>query len=145
MFNCRLNRRFRCRESFEGAKKVIHEIHKWDDFELKPVILVANKTDLVRSRSVTKQGLPLCLSMSFSLCLPVFVCRLLALLCNRLILCHISLELLFANKYEFCSKSADYSTVSILNFHLSSNPNSSLLLFRFRGPTVGDGQQLQVH
>ena len=45
------------RESYEGAKKVIHEIHKWDDIELKPLILVANKTDLVRSRTVTKQGL----------------------------------------------------------------------------------------
>ncbi|XP_054163993.1 GTP-binding protein REM 1-like [Oppia nitens] len=43
------------RESFESAKRVISEIHKWDDFDLKPVIVVANKTDLVRSRTVTKQ------------------------------------------------------------------------------------------
>ncbi|CAG2164070.1 unnamed protein product [Oppiella nova] len=43
------------KDSFESAKKVISEIHKWDDFDLKPVIVVANKTDLVRSRTVTKQ------------------------------------------------------------------------------------------
>ncbi|RWS14587.1 GTP-binding protein REM-like protein, partial [Dinothrombium tinctorium] len=44
-------------ESFEGAKKSINEIYKWDDVETKPIILVANKTDLVRSRVVSRQGL----------------------------------------------------------------------------------------
>jgi GTPase SAR1 family protein len=43
------------RESFESAKKLISEIQKWDDIEMKPLILVANKTDLVRSRTVSKQ------------------------------------------------------------------------------------------
>ncbi|XP_015793013.1 GTP-binding protein REM 1-like [Tetranychus urticae] len=43
------------RESFEGAKKIIDEIFKWDDVDTKPIILVANKTDLVRSRIVSKQ------------------------------------------------------------------------------------------
>ncbi|XP_074598134.1 uncharacterized protein LOC141852877 [Brevipalpus obovatus] len=43
------------RDSFECAKKVISEIYKWDDFESKSAILVANKTDLVRSRVITKQ------------------------------------------------------------------------------------------
>lgn len=32
------------------------DVQKWDDIELKPVILVANKSDLVRSRAVSKQG-----------------------------------------------------------------------------------------
>lgn len=44
------------RDSFEGAKGLLAEIHKWDDVEAKPVILVANKTDLVRSRIISKQG-----------------------------------------------------------------------------------------
>ncbi|RWS28661.1 RAS related protein-like protein [Leptotrombidium deliense] len=42
------------RTSFEGAKTSIDEIFKWDDVEQKPIILVANKTDLVRSRVVSK-------------------------------------------------------------------------------------------
>lgn len=44
------------RDSFEFAKKIIAEIYKWDDFESKSVILVANKMDLVRRRAVSKQG-----------------------------------------------------------------------------------------
>ncbi|KAI1301639.1 GTP-binding protein REM 1 [Halotydeus destructor] len=38
------------RESFEQAKELIEELHKWAD-EANPLILVANKTDLVRSRT----------------------------------------------------------------------------------------------
>ncbi|XP_074602466.1 uncharacterized protein LOC141856111 [Brevipalpus obovatus] len=43
------------RDSFEFAKKIITEIYRWDDFESKSVILVANKMDLVRRRAVSKQ------------------------------------------------------------------------------------------
>ena len=52
------------RESFESAKELIKEIQKWDDCDLKPMILVANKTDLVRSRTVTKQGLLMMVMMT---------------------------------------------------------------------------------
>lgn len=43
-------------QSFETCKELLMDVQKWDDIELKPVILVANKSDLVRSRAVSKQG-----------------------------------------------------------------------------------------
>ena len=58
MINCLFHR-----ESFESAKELIKEIQKWDDCDSKPMILVANKTDLVRSRTVTKQGLLIMMMM----------------------------------------------------------------------------------
>ena len=44
------------RESFEAATSALSEIQKWQSTDYKPVILVANKSDLVRSRSISKQG-----------------------------------------------------------------------------------------
>jgi GTPase SAR1 family protein len=47
-------------DSFDEAELLVKEVLKWDHVDPKPIILVANKTDLARSRVVTKQGkLPL--------------------------------------------------------------------------------------
>lgn len=45
------------RDSFDFVKTVLKQIDKWEqDIKAKAVIIVANKTDLVRSRVVSKQG-----------------------------------------------------------------------------------------
>lgn len=44
------------RESFEAATSALSQIQKWQNTDYKPVILVANKSDLVRSRCISKQG-----------------------------------------------------------------------------------------
>ena len=44
------------RETFDDAVDIMYEIRQDPDRERIPIILVANKTDMVRNRLVTQQG-----------------------------------------------------------------------------------------
>lgn len=44
------------RDSFHAVKKTLVDLQRWDDVETKSIIIVANKTDLVRGRCVTRRG-----------------------------------------------------------------------------------------
>ncbi|KAG9509823.1 hypothetical protein GZH46_01649 [Fragariocoptes setiger] len=53
------------RESFECAESLMKQIHDIGDIQDQPVILVANKTDLVRNRVITRRGQPATKKPSF--------------------------------------------------------------------------------
>ncbi len=44
------------RDTFDDAVDIMYEIRQDPDKQNTPLILVANKTDMVRNRTVTKQG-----------------------------------------------------------------------------------------
>lgn len=44
-------------DSFINVKHTLIELQRWDDIEAKPVLIVANKLDLVRTRCIEREGM----------------------------------------------------------------------------------------